>query len=514
MASLMQAFIARLRKKPIAAGAAGLAVLLVLWFIFGRGDKDQAEYRTAAVDRGEILRAVSATGQLQPLVTVNVGSTVSGPVKSVDVDFNSVVKANQVLARIDPQSFQTKVTQLRATVNQAQANLAAAQADFSRYNMLAKEGFASDQLMTQQRTAVKVAQANLAAAASQLSAAQIDRDRTVIRSPVDGVVVSRQVDPGQSVAASFQAPTLFQIAQDLSKLEAAITVDEADIGDVREGQSVSFTVDAFPGEEFDGRVVQVRKLGVSTSGVVSYTVMVEAANPRGRLLPGMTANAEIIIERKDNVLRIPNAALRFKPADEKLQAEADKLRGAKAPSGGLFGGGQSAGQGASGAQGGQSGAGNRGAQMAQRMAERLKLDDKQTAALQKALDDARASMPPASADQDPAARRAQMRKVREAAVAAIEPSLTAEQKTLLAAMRKERDSTRSTESVLWVLRDKKPAPVLVRLGVASDSYTEVLSGDLKEGDQLITGGGPKAKADAKTQQMGPGGAGGVRIRGA
>ncbi len=513
----MKALIARLRNKPVTSGAAALAALLALWFIFGRGDKDETPYRTAAVDRGEILRAVSATGQLQPLVTVNVGSTVSGPVKSVDVDFNSVVKANQVLARIDPQSFDTKVTQLRASVNQAQANLASAQADFSRYNMLAKEGFASDQLMTQQRTNVKVAQANLAAAASQLSAAQIDRDRTVIRSPVDGVVVSRQVDPGQSVAASFQAPTLFQIAQDLSKLEAAITVDEADIGDVREGQPVSFTVDAFSGEEFEGRVVQVRKLGVSTSGVVSYTVMVEAANPRGRLLPGMTANAEIIIERKENVLRIPNAALRYKPADEKLQAEADKLRGNKRPGGGLFGGGQNAGQGAAGAGfgGGQGGSGNRGAQMVQRMAERLKLDDKQTAALQQAMEDARASMPPPSADQDQSARRAQMRKMREAAFAAIEPTLTAEQKTLLEAMRKERDSTRSTESVLWVLRDKKPVPVLVRLGVASDSNTEVLSGDLKEGDQLITGGGPKAKTDAKTQQqMGPGGAGGMRIRGA
>jgi HlyD family secretion protein len=422
----------------------------------------------------------------------------------VDVDFNSVVKANQVLATIDPQSFDTKVTQLRASVSQAQANLASAQADFSRYNMLAKEGFASDQLMTQQRTNVKVAQANLAAAVSQLSAAQIDRDRTVIRSPVDGVVVSRQVDPGQSVAASFQAPTLFQIAQDLSKLEAAITVDEADIGDVREGQSVRFTVDAFPGEDFEGRVVQVRKLGVSTSGVVSYTVMVEAANPRGRLLPGMTANAEIIIERKENVLRAPAAALRFKPADEKLQAEADKVRGAPRSGGGLFGGGQNAGQGASG--------GDRGAQMAQRLAERLKLDDKQTAALQRAMADARASMPPPSADQDPSARRAQMRKVREAAFAAIEPTLTAEQKTLLEALRKERDSTRVKESVLWVLRDKKPVPVLVRLGVASDSVTEIVGGDLKEGDLLITGGGPKAKADQKPkQQMGPPGGG---IRGA
>lgn len=510
MANFMKAFIARLRNKPVTSGVTALAVLLVLWFLFGRGDKDETPYRTAAVDKGEILRAVSATGQLQPLVTVSVGSTVSGPVKTVDVDFNSQVKANQVLARIDPQSFETKVTQLRASVNQAQANLASAQADFSRYTMLAKEGFASEQLMTQQRTAVKVAQANVATAASQLSAAQIDLDRTVIRSPVDGVVVSRQVDPGQSVAASFQAPVLFQIAQDLSQLEAAITVDEADIGDVREGQAVQFTVDAFPGEEFEGKVVQLRKLGVATSGVVSYTVMVEASNPRGRLLPGMTANAEIIIERKEDVLRVPSAALRFKPADEKLQAEADKLRGNKKSGAGLFGGGQGGGQGA-----GQGGGAGRGAQMVQRMADRLKLDDKQTAILQKAMEDARASVPPPSGEQDQSARRAAMRKAREAAFAAIEPTLTPEQKTLLEAIRKERDTNRVTESVLWVLRDKKPVPVQVQLGVASDSYTEIVGGDLKEGDELITGGGPKAKTDTKTQnQMGPGGPGGVRVRGA
>lgn len=507
MANFMKAFIARLRSKPAASGVAALAALLVLWFIFGRGDKDESPYRTASVDRGEILRAVSATGQLQPLVTVNVGSTVSGPVKTVEVDFNSQVKANQILARIDPQSFETRVTQLRATVSQAQANLASAQADFSRYNMLAKEGFASEQLMTQQRTNVKVAQSNVAAAVSQLSAAQIDLDRTIIRSPVDGVVVSRQVDPGQSVAASFQAPVLFQIAQDLRQLEAAITVDEADIGDVQEGQAVRFTVDAFPGEAFEGRVVQLRKLGVATSGVVSYTVMVEASNPRGRLLPGMTANAEIIIERKGDVLRVPNAALRFKPADEKLQEQAEKLRGTARA------GGQQTRQGPW--AGGQGGPG-RGAQQAQRIAERLKLDAKQTAALQKAMEDARASMPPPSADGDQSARRTAMRKAREAAFAAIEPTLTPEQKTLLDAMRKERESNRVTESVLWVLRDKKPVPVKVTLGAASDSYTEVLGGDLKEGDQIITGGGPKAPATQNNrQQMGPGGGpGGMRVRGA
>ncbi|MET0546117.1 MAG: efflux RND transporter periplasmic adaptor subunit [Caulobacterales bacterium] len=490
------------------AGAA-LGVLLVLWFLFGRSGEEKDPYRTQAVDRGEILRAVSATGQLQPLVTVNVGSTVSGPVLSVDVDFNSTVKANQVLARIDPQSFQTRVDQLRAGVAQAQANYASAQAEYGRYKILAEQDFASDQLMIQQRTAVQVARAQVTTAASQLSSAQIDMSRTIIRSPVDGVVVSRQVDPGQSVAASFQAPVLFQIAQDLSKLEAAISVDEADIGDVAEGQKVTFTVDAFPGEDFDGKVVQVRKQGVATSGVVSYTVMVEAENARKRLLPGMTANAEIIIERKADVLRAPSAALRFKPTDEKLVAQADKLRGAaRGNRNGGGSGGQNAGQGAQGRNG----------QMLARIADRLKLTDSQRQQAEKAFEDARANAGAApGGDADQSARRAYQRKVRDAAMNAIAPILTPEQKTLLDAMRKERENNRVTQSVLWVLRDKKPTPVLVQLGAASDSYTEILGGDIKEGDLLITGGGPKPKTDTQQNnrgQGGPGGGGGVRIRGA
>lgn len=416
---------------------AGLVLALIVgWAVFGRGGGPAAPYRTQAVDRGEVVRAVTATGGLQPLVTVDVGSTVSGPVQAVLVDFNSQVKAGQVLAKIDPQSFQTRTQQLDASLAQADADLAVANADWERYKRLGDAGFASPQLLNQKRAVLDKARAAVAVARAQLASARVDFDRTFIRSPVDGVVVDRKVEPGQSVAASFQAPVLFVIAQDLSKLQAEISVDEADIGEVREGLPVRFTVDAFPGEEFEGAVSQVRKQGVQTSGVVSYTVIVEAENRGGRLLPGMTANAEIIVESKANVLRLPNAALRFRPADPKLLAQAEALRGPR--------GERRASPGSAQAQGAR-----------------------------------------ASGEGQAAARRA-----------------------------------RTTSAVVWVLREGKPAAVAVRLGVASDSQTEIIDG-LNEGDQVIVGGGPQPKKGAPGQAGGSSGGGpsgggppGMRIRGA
>jgi HlyD family secretion protein len=256
---------------------------------------------------------VSATGTLEPLVSANVGSTVSGPVQSVFVDFNSQVRAGQELARLDPTPFQQRIVQAQAQLAQAQAQAAVANSDYQRYVLLQQRGFASEQLMAQQRAARDTARAAVQQAAAQVATARNDLERSIIRSPIDGVVVDRQVNVGQPVASSLQAATLFIIAQDLSRLQANITVDEADIGDVDEGMPVRFTVDAFPDREFDGRVSQVRQQGVAEQGVVSYTVVVEADNPGRQLLPGMTANAEIIIEQRAEVLRVPNTALRFRP---------------------------------------------------------------------------------------------------------------------------------------------------------------------------------------------------------
>lgn len=486
------------------AGGVALIVLVALW-LMTRGDDAKDPYRTAAVDRGAITRVVSATGTLQPLVSANVGSTVSGPVIEVNADFNTQVHAGQVLARLDPAQFQQRVSQAQAQLSQAQAQYAVANADYQRYQTLAQRGFASTQLMQQQSAARSSAASAVTTARAALDSANTDLGRSIIRAPIDGVVVDRQVNVGQSVAASFQAPTLFVIAQDLSRLQANIVVDEADIGDVRDGQPVRFTVDAFPDREFDGVVSQVRQQGVADSGVVSYTVVVQADNPGRNLLPGMTANADIVLEERENVLRVPNTALRFRPADPDIAARGTALMGDS-------GGGQRAQRGAQGqGQGGQraQGAG------VDRLAQQLELTPAQTAAARTAFTNAMQSNPRPTGEG--ADRRAYMRQIRDAALRAIEPSLSDRQKRLLAQLRAGAGQRRevSRQAVVWVLRDNKPSPVLVTIGIADNANTLVLGG-LNAGDQVITGGGPRA--DMQNQSRSPfsgagRGGGGVRIRG-
>jgi HlyD family secretion protein len=501
----------------LAGGAA--ALVLIGWSVFGpKGDAEP--YRTAEVDRGAITRVVSATGTLQPLVSANVGSTVSGPVQSVSVDFNSQVRAGQELARLDPTPFQQRITQAQAQLAQAQAQAAVANADYTRYELLNQRGFASAQLMSQQRAARDTARAAVASAAAQVASARTDLERSVIRSPIDGVVVDRQVNVGQPVASSLQAATLFVIAQDLSRLQANITVDEADIGEVEEGQAVRFTVDAFPDREFEGRVSQVRQQGVAESGVVSYTVVVEADNPGRQLLPGMTANAEIVLEQRENVLRVPNTAMRFRPADDDLVAQGQALmastgggRGARGGEAQARGGDRAQGEGRRARGEGGRGSGQRGRGVAQ-IAEALQLNDAQRAQAQTAFETAMASMP---RGEGRGSRRAAMGRIREQVLREIEPSLTAEQRVLLEQMRAgggPRQEVRN-QAVIWVLRNNKPAPILVETGIADNGFTLVYSG-LNEGDELIIGGGPQREDDAQRSPFGGGGRGGpggVRIRG-
>lgn len=499
-----------LRGRNLMFVGGGLAVVLLGWTVFGpKGDADP--YRTAAVDRGSITRVVSATGTLQPLVSANVGSTVSGPVIAVNADFNTQVRAGQVLARLDPSQFQQRVSQAQATLSQAQAQYAVADADYQRYQTLAARGFASQQLMAQQRASRATAASSVASARAALESARTDLDRTIIRAPIDGVVVDRQVNVGQSVAASFQAPTLFVIAQDLSRLQANITVDEADIGDVREGMDVRFSVDAFPDREFEGRVSQVRQQGVNDQGVVSYTVVVQADNPGRQLLPGMTANAEIILEQRENVLRVPNTALRFRPTDERLQQQAQALT---ADSGGQ--GERQAGQQRQSGQRGdrQGGRGQGGQRGVEQLTQALQLTEAQQAtarqAFQDAMQQARASGGGQGGD-----RRAMMRQTREAVIRQLEPTLTPQQQQLLAQMRAgggPRAEVRR-KAVVWMLRNNRPTPVAVEIGIADNGNTLLLSG-LSEGDEVITGGGPRAE-NAQQQRPGGlmGGGRGTRIRG-
>lgn len=506
-----------LRGRSLWLTVGGLVVVLIAWNLFSGGD-DADPYRTAAVDRGAITRVVSATGTLQPLVSANVGSTVSGPVQSVSVDFNSQVRAGQELARLDPTPFQQRIVQAQAQLAQAQAQAAVANSDYQRYVLLQQRGFASEQLMSQQRAARDTARAAVSQAAAQVAAARTDLERSVIRSPIDGVVVDRQVNVGQPVASSLQAATLFVIAQDLSRLQANITVDEADIGDVREGQSVRFTVDAFPDREFDGVVSQVRQQGVAESGVVSYTVVVQADNPGRQLLPGMTANAEIVLEQRENVLRLPNTGLRFRPADDDLVAQGQGLiSGGRGQRGGNAGEAVAQERGEGRGQGGGPGrGGGRGRGVAQ-IAEQLQLNDSQRAAAQTAFENAMASTPPRG--QGGGDRRGAMRRIREQVIQAIEPTLSAEQRQLLEQMRAgggPRQEVRN-QAVVWVLRNNKPAPVLVETGVADNGYTLLYSG-LNEGDEVIIGGGPQREENSRSPFGGGGGRGGgpggVRIRGA
>lgn len=504
-----------LRGRGLFISGAALLVLVVGWNMFN-GDSDADPYRTAPVDRGSITRVVSATGTLQPLVSANVGSTVSGPVTEVLVDFNSQVSAGQVLARLDPTPFQQRIIQAQAQLASAQAQLAVADSDYQRYVLLQQRGFASEQLMSQQRAARDTARAAVATARAQVAAAQTDLGRSVIRSPIAGVVVDRQVNVGQSVAASLQAPTLFIIAQDLQRLQANITVDEADIGYAAEGQAVRFTVDAFPDREFEGRVSQVRQQGVSEQGVVTYTVVVEADNPGRALLPGMTANAEIILEQRDNVLRLPNTALRFRPADPEIAAEGQAMA--------AEGGGQRA-RGESGqrAEGGQRGRGQRGGgggRGVAQLTETLELNAEQQARAQQIFQTAMAGAQSGGGGD----RRAAMRQVRDQVIRELEPTFSDRQRELLAELRQGAGAQREVrqQAVVWVLRNNRPTAAQVEIGVADNGYTLLHEG-LQEGDEVIIGGGPRAEA-AQTPGGpfgggaggggGRGGGGGGRIRGA
>lgn len=501
----------------------GLAVLLavvaglVFWQVRPKAPKDP--YRTAAVERGDLTKTVSASGTLQALVTVEVGSQISGQIKQVLVDFNDEVTKGQVMAVLDPQTYVSRVRQNQASVaasvaglSQARANVAKAKADFDRAKFLFDQGINAQAALDTAQAAYQVAVANVDAARAAISQSQAamavnqaDLDRTTIVAPIDGVVVDRQIEPGQTVAASLSAPILFKIAQDLSKLEVKITVDEADIGQVKEGQTVRFTVDAFPEDTFEGVVTQVRKQPETSANVVAYIVLAEAENPGGKLLPGMTANADIVVEQRRDVVKLPSAALRWKPADAAAGQRGGQGGGPGAGGPVVFGGppGGPGGPGGPGPGGGQ----GRGDGMGGRLLADLNLDAGQKAKAEAIFAQVRQKAMSAG-DGD---RRKAMRDAMEAAFAQLEPILRPDQKTRLAALRAQMAAMQGQRrgglgaGVVYVLRKNKPEPVAVRVGATDGSNTEIVSRDLKPGDQVITGGGPRAKLQLPGGGM-PGGA--------
>jgi HlyD family secretion protein len=317
-----------------------VSVLVILGVIalasrtFVAKESPRARYRTEAVSRGPLVASVTATGTVNPVTTVQVGTYVSGPVQAIDVDFNSRVTRGQRVAKIDPRPFELRVRQAEAALANARARLTKARADLNyktrnlaRNRRLASEGIVSEDTidtiesgLEQARADFTLQRAEVRQAEALLEEARVNLGYTDIVSPVDGVVVSRNIDVGQTVAASFQTPVLFLIAEDLTKMQVNANVSESDIGAVREGQATTFNVDAYPDRMFSGTVVQVRNAPLNVQNVITYDVVIAADNADLALRPGMTANVEIVTGRRDHALRVPTAALRFRPPADEIDA--------------------------------------------------------------------------------------------------------------------------------------------------------------------------------------------------
>ena len=326
-------------KKKILLGSIFLAVLagLLYWWGSSRAAQDPAQrYRTVAVERGSVVQSVSANGTLNPVVLVSVGTQVSGTVKKLYVDFNDQVKAGQPLLELDDALVAASERQSAANVINAQASLDLAQANETRMRALLAQEYVSRQEYDQAAQTLKSARAQLAQAQAANARDRANLGYTTIRSPVDGVVIDRVVDLGQTVAASFQTPTLIKIAQDLTEMRIDTSFAEADLGNIREGLPARFTVDAFPDRQFEGVVQQIRLNPTTQQNVVTYNVRISVANPEHILLPGMTAYVTIGVQSRDDVLLVPNAALRFKPAEAVVDKAsggdkaAEKMRAAEA----------------------------------------------------------------------------------------------------------------------------------------------------------------------------------------
>jgi HlyD family secretion protein len=294
------------------------------------GTAASPSFVTAAVTRGDVATTVEATGTLQAVTTVQVGTQVSGTIASLHADFNSRVKKGQVIARLDPSLLQAQVDQAEATVvrlqadaersrvtlDDAQVKLRRARELFERQLIPALDVENADATVRQAEASLKASQAQVTQAQGSLNQARVNLNHTIITAPVDGIVISRSVDVGQTVAASMSAPTLFVIAKDLAEMQVNASIDESDIGVIKKGQRVSFRVDAYPGQEFRGTVSQVRLEPTVAQNVVSYVTVIDVPNRELKLKPGMTANVTVEVDRQNAVLRVPSAALRFKPEDQ------------------------------------------------------------------------------------------------------------------------------------------------------------------------------------------------------
>lgn len=514
----------RSRLTFIAAAVGVAAIAAVVVVLAGWHEDDAPVYRSAYVERGAIISSVTASGTLAAVVTVQVGSQISGQIRDIYADFNSEVKAGELIARLDPATYEARLKQAeanlalakasvktqKAAVEKSRATFANAEKSVKRQRDLAKQGVASASALDNAEAAFNQAQADLNMTQAQVenaeaqvgaqealvNQARIDLDRTFIRAPVDGTVISRDVDRGQTVAASLQAPILFKIAQDLRKMQVEVRVDEADVGRIQPNQRATFTVDSFPGREFHGRVEQIRKASTVVQNVVTYSVLVSAANDDLRLLPGLTANVRIVVDERSDALKVANAALRFRPIGH-TGAMPD---GTPAPSGAAVAAvrpGQPSGQ--------QQGAGHGGERLAE-LTELLALTPEQQTKVQELMAGMRASMRAQrqantaageGAAQSGAARAAGQ-QVRAQFESALTSLLTPEQLTKYKASQEARNGSGIRRGRVWIDDGEGGAkPVDLVLGITDGASTEVISGDLHEGDTVIVGVGSQATSSAR-----------------
>lgn len=302
-----------MKKKTFFAIGTLIIIITGGFFYFTRSTKVEYRWRTNPVERGNLDIVVNATGTLNPDTTVNVGTQVSGRINKIYVDYNSQVKKGEILAVLDTTSLYQSVQQSQAEVRSAQAQVLQAKLTFQRMKKLYAKQLASESDYDQDSVAYIVAENSLHSSETQLQRAKINLGYATITAPIDGVIMSRDVDVGQTVAASFNTPQLFSIATDLHSMRISASIDEADIGQIKLGQSVEFTVDAYPDETFAGKVTQIRLQPVTTSNVVTYTVIIEVPNPELKLMPGMTANLTVHVQQAKDILKIPNLALVYNP---------------------------------------------------------------------------------------------------------------------------------------------------------------------------------------------------------
>ena len=490
-----------------------------------KGKESAVKYRTAKVEKGTLSAFVTANGTINPVITVMVGSQVSGTIQKLYADYNSRVKLGELIALIDPALFQAQVSQAKAKLENARAAFLTSQADIStakaniesskasvlkarvsvedtkrsldrslelfRRNLIAAsdrdtaqtaydsagalleaaqaQQSASEAQLDSAKSKLEAARAGIKQSEAELESAQVNLDHTRITAPVTGVVISRNVDVGQTVAASLQAPTLFTIAQDLTEMQVDTNVSEADVGRVVIGQESTFTVDAFPNLTFQGKVADIRNAPVTVQNVVTYDVVILVKNLELKLRPGMTANASILVARRDEVLRIPNAALRFRPEFAKKEPgpSSASSAGASSPS---------------------SPSASSPGQILERLKGELKLTPEQQAGIARILKDAQNEIQAARKAGGPEEAKAKAKDLRAANRIKIGSLLTEEQKKKYAQMDQRPDSTQGPAPTykVWVpVPEGRPVPVDITTGISDGSYTEVASGGLKEGQEVL-----------------------------